>query len=259
MEKITDLRVHIAPLGFEIDRVVIPAEIRRADIVWLMIPPNNVLVRGFLDKVKEQLTKLNIAVKEKLHDRMDLFDIIRATREIIQDEESNNIFVNLSSGSKIQAVGCMMACMTFANRDGIYPYYVEPEAYYERPEDAPLSHGVKDVIDLPQYEIRIPNDLLVKAMDIIRSQPSGRIKKSILVRRLVETGVLHVKDNSFMSIDDTTREYPPVSIGSLAALNNNIMRPLQRWKFVNVEKVGRSQWVSLTDAGANAARFLGKS
>lgn len=255
MEKISDLRVHIAPVGFEIDRVAIPAETRRADMVWLMVSDNNGPARGFSDKIKDRLTKKNIPVKIKMHDRMDLFDIIRAAREIIQDEETNNVFVNLSSGSKIQAVGCMMACMMFNKRDNIHPYYADPETYYEHPEGTPLSHGVRDIIDLPHYEISIPDDHLVRTMKIIHDSPSGRISKSLLVRKLVAAGILYVKDDSFMEDDDAIRA-TIIPTGALAALNNCIVQHLKRWKFIHVEKRGRSQWVSLTEAGINATRIL---
>ena len=40
MNNIANLRVHIAPVGFEVDRVVIPAKNMRADKVWLLIHDN---------------------------------------------------------------------------------------------------------------------------------------------------------------------------------------------------------------------------
>jgi len=40
MDSLTNLRVHIAPVGFEIDRIVIPAKNMKADKVWLLIHDN---------------------------------------------------------------------------------------------------------------------------------------------------------------------------------------------------------------------------
>ena len=37
MSNLSKMRVHIAPVGFEIDRIVIPAIKERADKVWLLI------------------------------------------------------------------------------------------------------------------------------------------------------------------------------------------------------------------------------
>ena len=40
MAKIENLRVHIAPVGYEIDRIVLPAKKMRADKVCLLIHEN---------------------------------------------------------------------------------------------------------------------------------------------------------------------------------------------------------------------------
>jgi hypothetical protein len=42
-----------------------------------------------------------------------LFDILRTLRSIIFREKGNHILVNVSVGSKIQAIASMMACMMF--------------------------------------------------------------------------------------------------------------------------------------------------
>jgi len=42
-----------------------------------------------------------------------------------------------------------------------------------------------------------------------------------------------------------------------ASLDKNIIQPLQNdWKFVEVEKVGRTRWIKMTKEGINAAEFL---
>ena len=40
MESMLNLRVHIAPVGFEIDRVVVPAAKMKADLVYLIADEN---------------------------------------------------------------------------------------------------------------------------------------------------------------------------------------------------------------------------
>ncbi|MFY9796758.1 MAG: DUF6293 family protein [Candidatus Nitrosopolaris sp.] len=41
MNSLQMLRVHIAPVGFELDRIVLPAIRMKADIVWLSIREKN--------------------------------------------------------------------------------------------------------------------------------------------------------------------------------------------------------------------------
>ena len=40
MESMLNFRVHIAPVGFEIDRVVVPAAKMKADLVYLVVDRN---------------------------------------------------------------------------------------------------------------------------------------------------------------------------------------------------------------------------
>jgi len=129
MPELENLRVHIAPVGFEIDRVVIPAKKLKADKVWLLIHdnPSQDKATPFTEKIKTQLKKSKIKFQTVTADRLNLFTIIRAVREVIEDEKENNVYVNVASGSKIQAIGCMMACMTIKNRKNIKPFYAEAE------------------------------------------------------------------------------------------------------------------------------------
>jgi hypothetical protein len=57
---IAKLRVHIAPVGFEVDRVVIPAKNMRADKVWLLVHDNT-----SEDKGKPYIEKMILIIKYK--------------------------------------------------------------------------------------------------------------------------------------------------------------------------------------------------
>ena len=43
MKDIVNLRIHIAPVGFELDRIILPAVRMKADKVWLIAHDNTVL------------------------------------------------------------------------------------------------------------------------------------------------------------------------------------------------------------------------
>jgi hypothetical protein len=53
------LRVHIAPVGFEVDRIVLPASNMRADRVWLIIHSDSIDDAGqpFCKLISERLEK----------------------------------------------------------------------------------------------------------------------------------------------------------------------------------------------------------
>lgn len=73
--------------------------------------------------------------------------------------------MNVSVGSKIQAIASMMACMMFKDMATIKPYYVVPEKYNtilveeKRNQE---TEGMKDIITLPEYKIEIPNEKSLK-------------------------------------------------------------------------------------------------
>ena len=125
------LRVHVAPVGFEVDRIVIPAIRMKADRVWLITHNNPSVDKGhqFVAAIREKLKEARIECPQMEADRTELFDTLRALRIIILKEKGNSILVNVSVGSKIQAIASMMACMMFKDIAMIKPYYVVPEKY----------------------------------------------------------------------------------------------------------------------------------
>ena len=65
------LRVHIAPVGFELDRIVIPAKKMRADKVWLISHTVRSAdkARPFLEKIKKTLEKSSINIVTQQNDQ----------------------------------------------------------------------------------------------------------------------------------------------------------------------------------------------
>ena len=127
MKNMMRLRVHIAPVGFEVDRIIIPAKQMRADRVWLIGHSNlsDDKARPFLEKIRKALEKREVDVKEITADRYRLFDIVKTVKEIVLEEKDNDIYLNVASGSKIHAVGMMMATMIFDDRTNLHPFYAQ--------------------------------------------------------------------------------------------------------------------------------------
>ena len=247
MTKIVNLRVHIAPVGFEIDRIAIPAKQMKADRVWLLMhaEPTKDRAHGFMEKIRTQLKKEKIDVQITNSDRFDLFKLLKAIREIVQKEEGNDIFVNCSSGSKIQAIACMMACMMFQGNTKLTPYYAEPESYSSLKGEQ-LSSGLKSVVKLPSFEIHTPKNVLVQALKIIKEN-NGKITKKEMAKIVHEKKIIVVnaREENFQQ-------------ARFASLDKNIIQPLlHEWKFIEVERVGRTRWIKITPEGLGAVEFLG--
>jgi len=243
---ITKLRVHIAPVGFEVDRIVLPAIEMKADKIWLLVhnKQNDDRGKSFETEIKKQFKKAKIDVKEIQTNRKDIFKILQAVKEIIKNEQKNDIYINSSSGSKIQEIACMMACMMFNERENLTPYYAEPEKYPIGKEKQ-QSTGLKNIIELPQYKIQTPKQELVQALKIIKDN-NGKITKKEMAR-LVEKEkliIVNAREENFEQ-------------ARFASLDKNIIQPLvEQWKFIKVEKIGRVRWVKLTQEGSDAIEFL---
>ena len=247
MARIAKLRVHIAPVGYEVDRIVLPAKQEKADRVWMLLHENKSEDKAgpFITKITKQLEKLGIEVKQEDHDRRDLFKIIRAVKNIIQLEKGNEIYVNLASGSKIQAIGTMMACMMFNDDSNIHPFYVEAKNYPGFNAKQPLSTGIKDIQDVPPYSIKIPEKKLIKALEIIKEN-NGKLTKKEMAQI--------AENDKIITVNAQDKNH---SMARFASLDKNIIQPLEeQWKFIEVEKIGRNRWITLTQEGKNAIEFL---
>jgi len=247
MAKIAKLRIQIAPVGFEIDRVVIPAKQEKADRVWLMVHENKSEDKAgpFISKITSKLEKSGIEVMQESHNRRDLFQIIRAVKNIMEKEKENDIYVNLASGSKIQAIGTMMACMMFNESSNVHPFYVEAKNYPGFESKMQLSSGIKEIQNVPPYSIKIPDAKLVNALKIIKSS-GGKITKKVMA----ETA----EKNNLISVNPKEEEHR--SMVRFTSLDKNIIQPLEEWGFVKVEKIGRNRWITITQEGQNASEFL---
>ena len=247
MKEIVNLRVHIAPVGFEIDRIIIPAVKMKADKVWLVAHDNVAEDKAskYRQKIEKLLEKKGIKTEVAFANRLRLFPIIKAVTAIIFKERKNEIYVNVATGSKVHAIGCMMACMLFDDRDKIHPFYAQAEKYPEYEGTKQQTYGVAEIHPLPTYRIGTPKRELLEAMKIIKDA-GGRIQKKKMAEEAEKSKIITVnaKKQNFTQ-------------ARFASLDKNIVQPLvDTWGFVEVEKIGRNRWLKLTDDGKHAAEFL---
>ena len=243
LTKLRMRRVNISAVGFEIDRVVLPAIELKADKIWLITHNNKSDDKGFefVNKIKERLTEVKIEVEEENADRKDLFDTLRAFRSIVGKEQGNEIIVNVSTGSKIQSIAFMMGCMMFKDFGRIKPYYAEPDKYMTTSHEQETI-GLKDIVLLPDYKIEIPKQNLIKCMVLIDKQKNGKVTKKNLKDLALKKNLIHVGEKK-------------TETAAYMALKN-LIEPLQNWNFIEIEKKGTSNIVSLSQEGKNALQFL---
>ena len=93
MSNITHLRIHIAPLGFEVDRIVLPAIQMKADKVCLMIHDEASLriQKPYVERIKKELKKKNIELHIYRINRLDLPSLLKSINEIISGQSEKYI------------------------------------------------------------------------------------------------------------------------------------------------------------------------
>ena len=247
MKSMVNQRIHIAPVGFEIDRIVLPAVEMKADLVYLVVHDNLSADKAqeHHTEIQKQLKKKKIKTETVYANRFKLFDIIRVVKELIEENRTDSFYVNVASGSKIHAIGCMMACMMFDDRDNIHPFYPQAERYPTFKGNEQQTYGVVENHQLPTYQLLTPKPDLLEALKIIKEH-GGRIQKKVLAEKAEEKKILNIgarKENH--------------SNARFASLDKKIIQPLlTTWRFIEEEKIGKNRWISFTDDGENASEFL---
>jgi len=89
MTKLAKLRVHIVPLGFEIDRILLPAKEMKADKIWLVRHdnPSQDKAKSYSETILKDLKKNKIQVEFAEADRGDVFNILKIVKEIFEKEK----------------------------------------------------------------------------------------------------------------------------------------------------------------------------
>jgi len=252
-------RIHIAPVGFEVDRIVLPLEKYLADKVWLLSDEFENEGQLFLDQVIERIEDFDnhcsYQIKRHNVENRDLFSAMKPIREIIQEESSHQIFVNVSTGTKIQAIAGMMACMMFKSGDSQpTPYYAIPNKYsHNREKGKQMTSGLKDVVCLPDYRIEKPDDTLVRTLEIIIGLSEGNksVTKKELNNALLENGIIQTQKIG-SDLDQSQK------VSAYQRLDRKIIIPLQNiWKCISIEGKGRGARISITPNGENILTLLG--
>ena len=130
--------------------------------------------------------------------------------DIISDEEREgrkgiNIFVNVSTGSKVSSFAGTMACMIWKGT----PYYARIEYNDKKdPEDDLPDEDVVAIDEIPVYSINKPRPeclVILKLLSHIKG-PQKMMKKNKLLQQLEEIGLVD-KNQSSKSVSPPFSDY----------------------------------------------------
>jgi len=247
-------RIHIAPVGFEVERVTEPLEADRADRVYLLTRAERDAAAPFVEEVTRRLRKAAWPVEVRVvrTDLWDVFHALASLRAIFEAEGRVDrtardvvpIRVNVSTGTKITAIAGTLACMLWNGT----PYYAQvSRAWYS--DRTPRVGEVHDVVERVEpvgvYELRAPGRELVEVLEAL-DRRGGVLRKRELLREL---GLDRPGSDGGKAVS------PQAQHGRL----RRRLDPLERrWGFVRTESAGPRARVLLTDQGRLALTLFGR-
>ena len=244
MVELYSKRIQIAPVGFEIDRVVLPAKKLKAEKVYMIVSKDHTerdyaIHKKYFTLIQEKLKAAKIETELVEVDRHNIEEITRVARDLILKEADNEIAINLASGSTNHAVGLDRACMTFRKRENILPFYAKPKTYDAVKFPSQISSGLDKthpIKQVPIHRIIVPEPELIEALRIIKDNstdiPLHKGKKGVKKKALAKA---YFGDSSKVN---------------LTKLQRNITQKLERtWRAIEIIQVGQSDWISLNKEG----------
>lgn len=245
-------RVHIVPFGPETDRITKPAIEMRADLVVLIhYDEMEPTYEDLQTEVRTRLETEGIEYTEPEYRGEDkLFRSIDAVSREINKYADDLVYVNLAVGSKVMAIGSMMAAMS---ADDVKPYYVKAT---DSGSVAPTpATNVEEVQSIPRFPMDRPEMEHVALLEFIERSSHkhelGDLEPYQVKSTLYEFG--EAAELPFMkNVDEDA-----TSKAKFNRLDNHIIRPLTERGYVEIEEVGQHHRVFLTDLGTHIIEGFG--
>lgn len=259
-------RVHLIPLGHEIDRAVAPFSTYRAERAYVIVVPDNADLdeqmlekqRHYTKRVCEGLLAVGVHPEVVYCNMFDIPDVLRVVSSLILKEkrQGNEVLVNMSACGRKTSVAVTMAAMVH----GVTVYYVSADRYATG-EDAALEadHGLSivetgHIEPLYNFSIMMPDAesqfLLAELYRRKQGMTSGDLFKFFH-----EKGIEGYKDLP----DKRNGEYIPGSKNRelLNKTNRKYLHKLETAGYTTRIWMGRRFSVHITEAGKYIACVSG--
>ena len=232
-------RVHIVPLGYERDRVVVPPVRLGADVVVLVNHAGDDPADrpDYYTDIYAAFDEAAIQVVEVTADIFDLYDALGTIAGQIQAYAHDDVYVNLATGGKVTAIAGMIACMV---TEAATPYYVSAATYGDHQQE-PVAQDVTSISNLPTYPIDAPVPEQVQLLAYIADEEPVSKKELIAYAERQELPCLADYDGSDPK-------------GKYRKLDTAVLDPLVADGAVSLDQQGRRKVARITPDGENTLR-----
>lgn len=248
--------VHIVPLGWEYDRVVLPVKLLKAHRVYLLCKPSEDPERRyFLEKATRRLERDGIQVKHRdVDSNLDTIGLMRSISEIIIEESAagNRILINIASAGKVAALAASLAAMAHLPRDSGGLYY--PIARdYSRTEKDRFKHGLAcglsgEPVSLPHFKIELPAHPADWLLSDMAESPGHRLGYDTMISKCIDW-----KISGFKTPSGDKHEIRVMKNRNSVQFNKRVVQKLRNLDLVKIESEAKSRALVLTVAGHHVA------
>ncbi|OLC33199.1 MAG: hypothetical protein AUH84_07345 [Thaumarchaeota archaeon 13_1_40CM_4_38_7] len=232
-------RVHIAPVGREVIRVVKPMITLKADVAILLTLSKTDQSGLSAQIIRKELEKEHIPTTIIECNISDSSEIVNEVGSIVSAYPHHEYMYNVSTGARAASIAGVIAGMFW----GVRPYHIGIN------EMAKPVHGEGDLptVGSPQFvpTFQIPrlDQAAIEALEFIASTKEP-ISKNLLITELKKTGKVGPRQSKSVT--------PQALYGQL----DSILYKLETWGFVELIGHGKSARVSITETGIEGRKMF---
>lgn len=233
-------RVHITPIGYETDRVYLPAvELEAEEVVLVAHTEGNDRAEKCQREVGEALDAKGIDTSTDTCNIFDLNESIETLLRKIYQYEEDDVKVNLSAGSKITAIAGLIACM-FTDAE---PIYVYPEEYTDD-DGIAVSQGMDSIDQLPVYPVTEPDHQLIRILGFIKDTQSEDSYEGASLKEIGD----FLLENNLPAVQTSDKE-PGEGDKIYATTRSEIIQPLHNQGLITERPIAGTTHIRITEKG----------
>jgi hypothetical protein len=233
------LRVHFAPVGFEVLRVIEPMKILHADVALLLTLSQTDRTRFHVEKIMHGLKESHIQAQVIECNIWSTSEVVNEVGSIVTASPQHDYLFNVSTGTRTAGIAGVIAGMFWR----VLPYYVAVDDQAKpvhSEQDFPLS-GFPQLV--PTFEIPLLDGAAVAALEYIAGKQEP-VPKRLLLAHLKHNGVVGPRQKRIVS--------PQALHGQV----DSILHKLETWGFVDLVGRGKLMRVKITDKGIEGRKMF---
>ena len=262
-------RVHIIPLGHEIDRAIKPFQEHRADRAYVLtVSPTAELDKSMLEKQQHFTQRVCEGLKDvgiesetvycNLFDILESLMVISSLIVLEKDQQHNEVFVNMSACGRKTSIAATLAAMVHR----VQVYYVRADRYTTGGgADLEWEHGLSivekgEIEPLYNFQIMMPDRQSQKLLVELFKRPDGMYSDDIF-RYFQNEGIYGYEELPKKKKKGNDFAPGPLNRALLNRTNRNFLMPLEKAGYVTRDWEGRKFLIQLTESGKYIACVSG--